>query len=72
MAAKRRRARLTPTEASATVALAEAQAGGLVDNARPFRGPGGRVLHRVEVVLEPDQVAGVLDELERYHATCAE
>lgn len=63
MAQKRQRARLTPSETAALVALGEAQVGGLVENARPF-GRGGRTLFRVELVLSAAEVEAVLETLD--------
>ena len=57
-----RRARLSPTEVAASVALTEAQLAGSVVNSRPFA-KGGSVRFRVELVVEAWRVEALLATL---------
>ncbi|HEX8298743.1 MAG TPA: hypothetical protein VF594_06230 [Rubricoccaceae bacterium] len=66
MAAHRRRARLTPADTSAHVALGQAQLDGIVENVRLF-GKEDRTLFRVEVVVDAagaEALLAALAELE--------
>ena len=60
---RQRSARLSPTGAAASVALAQATLDGTIENARPFSRDGA-AFFRVEAILRPDQVEGMLAFLE--------
>jgi hypothetical protein len=65
MAELRRRARLTPAETAAAVALTEAQVGGLVLNAKSFRRRADdETTWRIELEVTADKVEALLSALE--------